>query len=1010
MINKNIKALSIFLILTVFILGAVSMVSAADIDAGVANATATGADSLNVSQNSATTAEGTINGILTTETASTGGSGVVPAGTLLNEAQLTFDGKVYYANRTQITTASVDTTNTITFYNTGIYQGVVAIEGVSDLDSTQTYYVGATLVNGKASWTPADETFTANIGTYDTENTRWVQTVYLPFKYISKYNITIADKTVLYGDDWVYTGTISDTKGPISLGTANIKLIVGELSRYSFDVPVINGLFTFNNTNLAFGQENLTAQKYKVLVTYDTEFSKSAELTVQPKNVTLIPSLNVTTAYYNDPSTLTVNLIEGGYVFKQPTTLDYTLINLNTGVNIKITDSTDSGKAEKVLTGIMPGNYIIRIDATSPNYNFQQASIYYNVSSVPTSIAVSESPLVVAKNGDGTITITIKDNKGNNLTVNDNDISVMVFDTVNVPVTTTQHPTDGKYTVSDETADNGYYLKIDYVAPGYDASSLSVPIVIKEGTTVTVTPNTATYTYGGNQNITVILQTGDVTFLNTTLVIMNGNDTIGVIPLTNGIGVYSLQTLNLNAADKPYNLIVKYLGDNNYKSSEAGLTVTVNPVYGLGVLRADKSLVNYNVTSNEVINFNLTTLSGSGILPYNGLVSYYLTNALNPEIYNITMTNGLASIAVKDLKELESGTLSYTFAILGNNRSNQVQVIISVKPLSGAISAENITANNDTEIIVSGKVINATDGNVTVTLGTTDGREIATYISDVAKDGSFEAQFASLKDGNYTALIQYTNGAIGLSNDDVDREIYITVEGASQPPVPPTPAGEIQTVLIINNFTEIVDAGKNLTGKLTDLNGTPIVGMHLTLRLTRLSNGQSKDYFTTTDYKGEFQFPINLAVGNYTAYAQFDGLTLEDKNITYLPSESPVTPFYVLPENKTEPTGNETTVIIKANPYVGVYGAPQNFTATFTNIDGAPLIGFRDCIEITLTRISSGASKTYTYFVPDYKGEVVMPVELAPGEYAVNIVFKGSTVPAVYDPATYNTTITVVRE
>ena len=58
---------------------------------------------------------------------------------------------------------------------------------------------------------------------------------------------------------------------------------------------------------------------------------------------------------------------------------------------------------------------------------------------------------------------------------------------------------------------------------------------------------------------------------------------------------------------------------------------------------------------------------------------------------------------------------------------------------------------------------------------------------------------------------------------------------------------------------------------LTYSNGTPIVGQHIALNLTRLSSGASKVYWVTTDSNGEFQQMIELGVGNYTASATFSG-------------------------------------------------------------------------------------------------------------------------------------------
>ena len=82
------------------------------------------------------------------------------------------------------------------------------------------------------------------------------------------------------------------------------------------------------------------------------------------------------------------------------------------------------------------------------------------------------------------------------------------------------------------------------------------------------------------------------------------------------------------------------------------------------------------------------------------------------------------------------------------------------------------------------------------------------------------------------------------------------------------------TFLSVNLFNRTVGAGDNFTGVLTDNNGNVIVGQHIALNLTRLSNGLSKVYWVTTDTNGEFQLAINLGIGDYTANCSFAGTSV----------------------------------------------------------------------------------------------------------------------------------------
>ena len=86
------------------------------------------------------------------------------------------------------------------------------------------------------------------------------------------------------------------------------------------------------------------------------------------------------------------------------------------------------------------------------------------------------------------------------------------------------------------------------------------------------------------------------------------------------------------------------------------------------------------------------------------------------------------------------------------------------------------------------------------------------------------------------------------------------------------PKPKDSTVLIAGNFTEYYGAGSNFTGQLLDnVTGEPVIGQHIAINLTCLSNGLSKVYWVTTDTDGEFQLVINLGVGDYTALCGYAG-------------------------------------------------------------------------------------------------------------------------------------------
>ncbi|WP_413823899.1 carboxypeptidase-like regulatory domain-containing protein, partial [Methanobrevibacter sp. UBA337] len=84
-----------------------------------------------------------------------------------------------------------------------------------------------------------------------------------------------------------------------------------------------------------------------------------------------------------------------------------------------------------------------------------------------------------------------------------------------------------------------------------------------------------------------------------------------------------------------------------------------------------------------------------------------------------------------------------------------------------------------------------------------------------------------------------------------------------------------------DKFNETYGAGQNFTGKLLDANNRPLIGQHVALKLTRLSDGASKVYWATTDTDGAYQLQINLYAGEYTAHCSYDGTSRYEASTAY---------------------------------------------------------------------------------------------------------------------------------
>lgn len=191
----------------------------------------------------------------------------------------------------------------------------------------------------------------------------------------------------------------------------------------------------------------------------------------------------------------------------------------------------------------------------------------------------------------------------------------------------------------------------------------------------------------------------------------------------------------------------------------------------------------------------------------------------------------------------------------------------------------------------------------------------------------------------------------------------------------------IITKINVSNFNKIYGTEDKFIGTFTDNNGNPLIGQHINIRLSRTTNNQYKDYDVVTDYKGEFNLPINLAPGTYYATVDFNGLIHNNK--TYLPTPSNKVNITVNKENTND---NRTESIITLDEFNEPYGAGKSLTGHLTTINNKNIIGRH--VGILLTRISSGATKTYDT-VTDYTGSFNLAINLARGQYRVIAGYNG---------------------
>ena len=329
----------------------------------------------------------------------------------------------------------------------------------------------------------------------------------------------------------------------------------------------------------------------------------------------------------------------------------------------------------------------------------------------------------------------------------------------------------------------------------------------------------------------------------------------------------------------------------------------------------------------------------------------------------------------------------------------------------GALSC--ISATNDTSIISSGtssssntttiSVDNTTSSNTNQVLSSTASSSVnsttssntnnvlsSTASSSVNSTTSSNTNQMSLSDTNTSNDIVSSNNNTSnlLSTTQVSSDNNSIISESNDSNV--SIISKNNSNIISNNFTEKYGEGQNFTIRLVDDNGNPIIGQHIILNLTRLSDNASKIYYATTDVDGYAYLQINLAVGNYTVTTSYNG------NNNYNSSKSK---YNTITVNSTISSKLDPYLI--SNNFTEVYGAAQNYTIRLVDDNGNPIAGQH--IALNLTKISNGASKIY-WVTTDTAGYAYLEINLAPGEYSVSGSYSGTT---TYEGAetVYNTII-----
>ena len=284
------------------------------------------------------------------------------------------------------------------------------------------------------------------------------------------------------------------------------------------------------------------------------------------------------------------------------------------------------------------------------------------------------------------------------------------------------------------------------------------------------------------------------------------------------------------------------------------------------------------IIMTQNIKDNIITTSLNSMQDKNGSNTSLLNNIELPLVHiSYNSSTGLLNPEGNDF----TGSTITEYTPLNNSGENTVNSVIdnqtltlnfNTEKVNTILTLENLTKNYNTSNNLTGKLQNTNNKplngeKVILNLTRLSDNKSKTYIVTTNVNGDFYLEI-NLSLGLYTAKATYNGNTEYSNNTNILANITILIDNKTG------------TKIIAEDFNHKVNAGLNYTGKLYDVSNNPINGQIVGLKLTRLSNNQTKTYYTRTDEHGQFQLPINLAIGEYSIFSSYNGTS------KYAPSSS----------------------------------------------------------------------------------------------------------------------------
>ena len=678
-----------------------------------------------------------------------------------------------------------------------------------------------------------------------------------------------------------------------------------------------------------------------------------------------------------------INFEPANWVIMDMTTKDNgDTVSITANLN-KYTDGTK----KLALSEYIPFNDVT-FSTTAGSINPTSATLV-NGTYTATYYKASKDATVTATIGAQTMSTTIT---GTNVNLTVNDVSGKVGENKNVTGTVTDSNgnklTNGNVTlsvsgtnISTVNVTNGTYT-IPIILSGAGQYTFYVTYNGYGSYIKTTTAGTITITAIGTKLTIENVQgsLGDVVALNVYVVDDNGKPANGtakvhiydqdtIVPVYNGVGTTQYTIIEPVGT---YNMAATFTNDTYYESSTGSALLVVTKQ------KVNITIPDVNGERNENVSMVINVTNRYG----NPVTGNIIVN-FNGENTTLNLVNGQATYTTTLPNEEGNFNLTVTYPEQGNYSESKAVMTVGVGTTTTILTGDDLVVvyGNPQNYTVQLHDLNGaiiTGRTISFTLTEASTGRVEKYTNTTNDDG-YAKLLISQTAGTYTVVATYA-GEEGKFLPSTTTNTIIVQNGTTNKTV---------TFLTANKFSELVGAGQNFTGKLTDVNGKPLVGYHINLNLTRVSSGASKIYYVTTDTNGEYQLQINLGLGEYTVQASFGGTNDYASSIA----------FNTL--SVVNQTSNKTVTTLTANKFNETVGAGQNFTDTLVDAKGSPIVGQH--IALNLTRVSSGASKIY-YVTTDTDGAFQLQINLSVGNYTAQCSYGGTS---VYQSSSASNTITV---